>query len=190
MPEPSRPLSLVEFSPLVERYQRELYVFLRGLVTHPEQARDLLQDTFCDAWRAARRGAAPLVVGGAHEEIRRWLCHAAYCRAISVLRRRRLIRWESLDERMAIDDEALGNLSSFEDQVAEHDALYAALGDLTPRDASCLLLMVVQGFTAAETAQILGDSPQAIAKRLSRAKRRLLDAYLAHEAASEERLPR
>jgi RNA polymerase sigma-70 factor (ECF subfamily) len=190
MPESGRRLSLAEFSPLVERYQRELYAFLRGLVTQPEQARDLLQDTFCDAWRAARRGAAPLVVGGAQEEIRRWLFHAAYCRAISALRRRRLIRWESLDERMAIDEEALGSLSSFEDQVAEHDALHAALRDLSPRDASCLLLMVVQGFTAAEAAQILDDSPQAIAKRLSRAKRRLLDAYLAHEAASEERLPR
>jgi RNA polymerase sigma-70 factor (ECF subfamily) len=195
MPEPNqvappRLLSLAEFTPLVERYQRELYQFLLGLVAQPEQARDLLQDTFYDAWRAAKRGAAPLVVGGAQEEIRRWLFHAAHCRAISALRRRRLIRWESLDERIAIDDEALGSLSSFEDQVAEHAALHAALSDLAPKDASCLLLMVVRGFTAADAAGILGDSPQAISKRLSRAKRRLLDAYLAHEAASEERLLR
>ena len=193
MPEPNRitkpePLSFPDCTALVERHPRELWVFLSGLVSHAEQARDLLQDTFLDAWRAAQRGAAPLVMGGAPEEIRRWLFHAAYCRAISALRRRRLIRWESLDERVAIEDEALGSLVSFEDQIAEHAALQDALGNLSPKDVSCLLLMVVQGFTAAETAQILGDSPQAIAKRLSRAKRRLLHAYLAQEAVSEERL--
>ncbi len=195
MPEPNHRaaphvLSFAEFTALVERYQRELSVFLCGLVSHTEQARDLLQDTFCDAWRAAKRGAAPLVVGGAPDEVRRWLFHAAYCRAISALRRRRLIRWESLDERVAIEDEALSSLTSFEDQVVEQAALQDALNDLSPRDVSCLLLMVVQGFTAAEAAQILGDSPQAIAKRLTRAKRRLLDAYLAQEAASQERLRR
>lgn len=192
MPEPDRLapqlLSFAEFTPLVERYQRELYVFLYGLVTQTEQASDLLQDTFYDAWRAAKRGAAPLVRGGASEEVRRWLFHAAYCRAISALRRRRLIRWESLDERIAVEDEALSSLTSFEDQLAESAALSAALGDLKPKDVTCLLLMVVQGFTAAEAAQIMGDSPQAVAKRLSRAKRRLLDAYLAQEAASGERL--
>ena len=195
MPEPNRAaptrlLSFAEFTTLVERFQRELFVFLCGLISHTEQARDLLQDTFVDAWRAAQQGRAPLVAGGASDEVRRWLFHAAYCRAISVLRRRRLIRWESLDERVAIEDEALSSLTSFEDQIAEHAALQAALGDLSPKDVSCLLLMVVQGFTAAETAQILGDSPQAIAKRLSRAKRRLLDAYLAQEGTSQERLRR
>src|SRR5215813_5089205 len=93
MPEPNRIapqlLSFAEFTALVERYQRELYVFLCGLVAQTEQARDLLQDTFCDAWRAAKRGAAPLVMDGPPDEIRRWLFHAAYCRAISALRRRR-----------------------------------------------------------------------------------------------------
>ncbi len=187
---PPQPLSFAEFTALVERSQRELYVFLYGLVAHTEQARDLLQDTFCDAWRAARRGAAPLVAGGAPEEVRRWLFHAAYCRAISALRRRRLIRWESLDARVEAEDEALSSLVSFEDQLVENAALSAALGSLTPKDVTCLLLMVAQGFTAAETAQIMGDSPQAIAKRLSRAKRRLLDAYLAQEASPQERLRR
>ncbi len=187
MPEPKtittpQMLSFAEFTALVERHQRELYVFLRGIVAHEEQARDLLQDTFYDAWRAAKRGAAPLVEGGAREEVRRWLFHAAYCRAISLLRRRRLIRWVSLDARVAMEDEALSSLVSFEDQLIEDETMRAALRDLAPRDATCLLLIVVQGFTAVEAAEIIGDSPQAVAKRLSRAKRRLLDAYLAQES--------
>jgi RNA polymerase sigma-70 factor (ECF subfamily) len=186
MPEPKtvttpQMLSFAEFTALVERHQRELYVFLRGMVDQAEQASDLLQDTFYDAWRAAKRGAAPLVEGGAREEIRRWLFHAAYCRAISLLRRRRLIRWVSLDAQVAMEDEALSSLASFEDQLIEDETMRAALRHLAPRDVTCLLLIVVQGFTAAEAAEIIGDSPQAVAKRLSRAKRRLLDAYLAQE---------
>jgi hypothetical protein len=81
-------LSFAEIIALVERYQRERYVFLYRLVTQAEQVSDLLQDSYYDAWRAAQRGAAPLIRGGAHEEVRRRLFHAACCRAISALRRR------------------------------------------------------------------------------------------------------
>jgi DNA-directed RNA polymerase specialized sigma24 family protein len=49
------------------------------------------------------------------------------------------------------------------------------------------LLIIVQGFTAAEAGQIIGASPQAVAKRLSRAKQRLRDAYLAQNPRPEER---
>ena len=192
MPEPEtvttpQGLSFAEFTALVERHQRELLVFLCGMIAHREQARDLLQDTFCDAWRAARRGAAPLVAGGPPEEIRRWLFRTAYCRGIDLLRRRRLIRWVSLEERIAADDEALSSLVSFEDQLVEDETLRAALRTLAPRDVICLLLVLVQGFTAAEAAQIIGDSPQAIAKRLPRARSRLLDAYLAQNHSIQER---
>src|SRR5579859_2571562 len=94
----TRLLSFADFTALVERHQRELFGFLRGIVQHAEQASDLLQDTFVDAWRVAQRGQPPLTPGAAREEVRRWLFHAAACRAISALRRRRLIRWESPDD--------------------------------------------------------------------------------------------
>jgi RNA polymerase sigma-70 factor (ECF subfamily) len=180
-------LSFAEFTALVERHQRELFTFLSGLISHSEQARDLLQDTFCDAWRAARRGSAPLVEGGEAEAMRRWLFHTAYCRGIDLLRRRQLLRWVSLDERGEAGDAVLNNLvSSFEDQWIEDEALRAALRTLTPKDAICLQLVLVQGFTAAEAARIIGDSPQAVAKRLPRARRRLLDAYLAENNSTQE----
>lgn len=67
----------------------------------------------------------------------------------------------------------------FEDQIVESAAMQAALAGLTPKDKTCLLLIVGQGFTAAEAAQIMGDSPQAVAKRISRARQRLLEVYLA-----------
>lgn len=178
-------LSLAEFTSLIERHQGELFGFLCSLVQHQEQARDLLQDTFCDAWYAARRGQAPLVSSATREVVRRWLFRAAYCQAISALRRRRLIRWESLDAPGAGQWEAQSSLASFEEQVVESAALESALADLPTKGVTCLVLHVVQGFTAVATAEIIGDSPQAIAKRITCAKQRLLTAYLAHEAGDQ-----
>ena len=65
------------------------------------------------------------------------------------------------------------------------EALAVALKELSTTDAACLLLIVVHGFTAAEAGRVLDASPQAVAKRLSRAKQRLLALYLAHNPASE-----
>jgi DNA-directed RNA polymerase specialized sigma24 family protein len=77
--------------------------------------------------------------------------------------------------------EASGHLVAFEDQIAESEALNRALSGLAPEDIACLLLIVMQGFTAAEAGAIIGASAQAVAKRIARAKRRLLDAYLTRD---------
>lgn len=181
------PLTFSDFTELVERHERELYVFLRGIVRDAEQARDLLQDTFYDAWRAVKREAPPFDGPAKPVEQRRWLYHTAYCRAVSALRRHRLIRWESLHRtEAALEANGPLTLATFEDAVAESEAVSAALADLAPEDAACLLLTVVRGFTAAEAAAILGASPQAIARRISRAKRRLLTVYLAQNGEPEE----
>ena len=82
---------------MVDRHQHALHVFLRGMTRHEEQARDLLQDTFHDAWRAARGGIPPFVMCAPDDEMRRWLFAVAYRKVISVRRRQRLLRWDSLD---------------------------------------------------------------------------------------------
>ncbi|HEY7832417.1 MAG TPA: sigma-70 family RNA polymerase sigma factor [Ktedonobacterales bacterium] len=185
--------SLAAFSRVVEHHQQGLYAFLRGMVRHDEQARDLTQDTFSLAWRAAQAGTPPFTSAHAPDDIRRWLYHTAYCRGISALRRQKLIRWESLE------GFAEGGLpivlpdarASFEEQIAEGEALRAALARLAPQDAACLLLRVVQGFSAAEVAQIVGASAEVVTKRLSRAKQRLRAAYLAgnHDTAETAACP-
>jgi RNA polymerase sigma factor (sigma-70 family) len=74
----------------------------------------------------------------------------------------------------------------FEDHVAEAALLRAVLQSLALVDASCLLLSVVEGYTTAEIADLLGISHQASRKRLSRAKQRLRAAYFAQEVGREE----
>lgn len=182
------PLPLADFASLIEGCQRPLYVFLRGIVADDEEARDLMQDSFCAAWQLARRGAPPFdASSGGQDGVRRWLFHAAYNRAISVLRRRRLISWRSLDA-PASDDLPAHVGPGFEDRLAEAYAMRTALLALAPSDAACLLLIAVHNFTAAEVGQIVGASPQAVAKRFARAKKRLRDIYLSHDPEMHERL--
>ncbi|HEY8325817.1 MAG TPA: sigma-70 family RNA polymerase sigma factor [Ktedonobacterales bacterium] len=184
------PLSLAAFSATVDRWQAALSAFLHGLLGDAEQARDLTQDSFHDAWRATQALAPPWSSAHDDDERRRWLFHAAYCRAISHLRRRKVIHWASLDwagialreddgfDGAAAPDE-IATAGSFEQRVVEAEALRAALARLRPDDAACLLLRVAQGFSAAEVAAMLGITTDAVAQRLSRARRRLRAIYLA-----------
>lgn len=175
-------LSQAEFVGIVDRHQRALHGFLFGLLRDREQAHDLAQDTFSAAWRAAQMATPPFVAGGNGEEWRRWLFATAYRRTISALRRWRLLRWESLEHFSAHQDPAAEEDSiSFEEQVAEFEVLRAALARLDPHDVACLLLRVVQGFSAAEVGQMIGATPEVVTKRLSRAKQRLRAAYEAEQ---------
>jgi RNA polymerase sigma-70 factor (ECF subfamily) len=178
------PLTPAEFTTLVRQHQGVLCSFLSGLVGNVEQARDLAQEVFQDAWRVGLHAQTPFIQGGQPDVMRRWLFQAAYYRAVSALRRRRRIRWESLEERHERNPETFSAPIEFEDEVAERETLRAALDHLAPQDVACLLLRIVQGFSASETADIIGASPQSVDQRLSRAKQRLRTIYRAQEAAA------
>lgn len=178
-----QPLSVADFSALVERYQQSLYAFLRGFVENGEQARDLTQDTFTAAWRATQASAAPFIAGTPEEEQRRWLYRTAYRRAVDLLRRRRLVRWEPLD---AIIESEATTLPPFEDQLIEGETLRAALDELAAPDVACLLLRVAHGFSATEVGEIMGASAETITKRLSRARQRLRAAYQRQNSPSSQ----
>ena len=175
------------FGDLLNRYQWPLYSFLRGFISDTEQARDIVQDVFCDAWRVSQRAVAPFDGHeGSEEGIRRWLFNAAYWRAISALRRRRLIRWESLDAITEQHGEIPLLMYPFEDAVLEGEALRDVFATLAPEAVAVLLLNIVHGFTTAEIAEITGISTEAAKKRLTRAKQRLRAGYLARNPRSQE----
>ncbi len=175
-------LSESAFAGVVERAQWPLYSFVRGMIADDQTARDLVQDVFCDAWRAVQHLAAPFTEHGDEEEMRRWLFHAGYWRAVSALRRRRLLRWIPLDAASESKIEHPQASTPFEDRVAEGEVVRAALAQLPLEDAACLLLNAVQGFTSAEIAGILAIKPEAAKKRLTRAKERLRAAYFTEDA--------
>jgi RNA polymerase sigma-70 factor (ECF subfamily) len=176
-------LSHEEFARLVAAHQHRLHAYLTGMVGQTEQAFDLVQETFYEAWSAAERGIPPFQPGTGEVEVRRWLFRAASNNAISLLRRRRRIRWESLE---CIEEPSLNSLDSFEERVADREALRAALAELTPQDVACLLLRVVHGFNSAETGHILNTSPDNVNNRLARAKQRLRAAYAKQKPDRQE----
>lgn len=171
---PSRLLSEDDFACLVDAHQHRLYVYLAGLTSQPEQAFDLVQETFYDAWQAACNAKPPFVPGTADADIRRWLYRVATNNAITLLRRHRLIHWEPLEEHIELLPDAH---MPFDDHLAENDILRAALARLAPQDAACLLLRVVHGFSAREVGEMLKTSPDNVNTRLARAKQRLRAAY-------------
>lgn len=183
---PEGSASTTAFAALLQQTQQPLYGYLRGLLDDAEQARDVRQDVFCDAWRVAQKGAPPFDEQNDEQARRRWHFQVAHHKAVSALRRRKLIRWESLDTPGAHASEELQDAGGFEEQVAEGEAVRAALASLSADEASCLLLNIVQGFTSAEIAQIIGISPEASKKRLSRARQRLRAAYFAQDSRREE----
>jgi RNA polymerase sigma-70 factor (ECF subfamily) len=175
---PDAPVAAL-FAALLATTQDALRGFIHGMVGSVEQAQDITQDVFVDAWRAAARGRAPFDGSGDEAGMRRWLFHVAYQRAVSALRHGRVLRIESLDVPLPPEPSRLHEPPPFEERVAEGEALQAVLNALDPPDAACLLLSVVQGFTAAEVAAILQITPAAAKKRLTRAKQRLRAAYFA-----------
>lgn len=186
MPDPPQPESprtespaVAGFAALIANAQGPLRGFVRGMVGSVEQAQDITQDVFVDAWRALARFAAPFDGTGDDAGMRRWLFHVAYQRAVSALRHRAVLDMESLDDELTPEPDRLYEPAPFEDRVAEGEALQTALDALGPQDAACLLLNVVQGFTAPEVAAILEITPMAAKKRLTRAKQRLRSAYFA-----------
>lgn len=183
--EPPTAMTLAAFIEVVDRQQNALHTFLRHLVGDPEQAYDLLQDTFHDAWRAVREGTPPFVEGLDENQMRRWLFRVAYHKGSGILRRRRLIRWESLEVLLSFGTEPPAEGARFEQQIAEGEALRAALTGLSPQDRACFLLCEAHELSAAEVGQIIGASPEVVRKRLSRAKQRLRRLYLAHNPNEE-----
>jgi RNA polymerase sigma factor (sigma-70 family) len=179
------PLSLEDFTTITIQNQHALHRFLIGLAGNPHTAADLLQDTFQEAWQATQKGVPPFIAGTPPVEVRRWLFQAAYCNAVSTMRRGRAVRIISLD---AVDDAAMLTTTDapFDELIAEGDVLRQALATLSAQDVACLFLRVVQRFSAIEVAHIIGIAPEAVTKRLSRAKIRLRAAYLAQMSPAEE----
>jgi RNA polymerase sigma-70 factor (ECF subfamily) len=187
---PSGALASGAYRRILDHFQVPLARFVRALVGSDEEARDIVQDVFVDAWLATQRGMHPFTQGRTERAVRNWLYHAAYCNAVSVLRRRSVIAWESLDVVDVVDaGDAVERHSPvpFDERVVERAELRAVLATLEPADLACLRLGIIEDFTTIEMAQILGITPEAARKRLSRAMHRLRAGYFARRDAALER---
>ncbi len=163
------------FENLMLRFQTPVRLYLSHLVGDEEQACDLTQDTFWQAWKRLPTLRDPIY-------FRAWLFRVATNRARSWLRHRRLVSLVSLEwltsnaEEGATRRESIGSASEafrapesgFEERLVETEALRQALRQVPVEYRSCLLLHLSLGFTVPEVAEQLGLTPGAVRMRLFR----------------------
>ena len=150
------------FDALYDAHFRDLVGFALRRVQRPEDAADIVAETFLVAWR--RRREIP-----ADGEARLWLYGVA--RRVLANHHRGDVRRERLGQRLRqrlttlVPDPAA--------EVPERLAIRAALDRLNELDREVLLLTVWEGLEPREAAQVLDVSPAAVRTRLSRARARL-----------------
>jgi RNA polymerase sigma-70 factor, ECF subfamily len=178
----------ITFSGLFERHRRALQAHCYRMVGSFEDAEDLMQETFARAWRA-RKGFRR----EGRWSLRAWLYRIATNACLDHLARRspRLL---PADVASAADPEAelppvaseVAWLDPYPDRLVDpHEvaaaretleiAFVAAIQHLPPRQRAALILRDAAGFSARETATLLGTSVPAVNSALQRARGRLRD---------------
>jgi RNA polymerase sigma-70 factor (ECF subfamily) len=149
------------FERIYRRHRREVYGSVLRDVRDPDEAEDVTQAAFVNAFRAMRRGDAP-------EKPRAWLLTIAR----NVVRRRARLRAERPQE-VALDSELLLTLD--EDEGSASADIHAALLRLTDAQREAILLREIQGRSYAEISFELGLSLAAVEALIFRARRALAE---------------
>jgi len=169
------------FAELVRRYEGKIYSLALRLTESPEEAEEVLQETFLAAYRAIGSFRAE---SGLHT----WLYRIATNAALMRLRRQHHVA--SLDDLMAQDEDEVSlplQLVDWQPQPEEailtaetRTLLEEALQRLPEAMRVVVLLRDVQGLSAHEVAEVLGVSVAAVKSRLHRGRlalRQALSSY-------------
>lgn len=145
---------------LVREHQTKLARYVRRMVGDADVALDIAQDVFFSAYRTLQKEPErPLTAG--------WLYKTATNTAISYLRRKKILRFMSLDR-----DHEVHSLRIDERSAASVD-LQAAMRRLPAEQAAAIMLTSYAGYSSQEAAAILGTTPDAIRQRVCRALKSL-----------------
>ncbi len=171
----------VYFASLVERYERELYNYLRRFLGDAAMAEDAFQTAFlqvhlkCDTFEEGRR-------------FRPWLYTVATNQAIDAQRRNRRHRLVSLDRRHRAEGEDLGGLLDLlvgghpgpveRAEAAERvDWIRRAVARLPEQLSTAVQLIYFRGLKYREAAEILSIPVGTVKSRLHTAMAKLKQAW-------------
>jgi RNA polymerase sigma-70 factor (ECF subfamily) len=155
-------LAEVWFRSLYAEHGRDLLAYALRRTPNPEDAADILAETFLVAWR--RSSEVP-----PGPQARLWLFGVA--RRVLANQRRADRRRTRLAERLR--SEVAEEAANWPHAQSEDGAVLAALARLTPEDRELLTLIAWEELTPAQAARVLGASSVAVRSRLLRARRRL-----------------
>ena len=160
------------FGELVHRYEAKVYSLALKMLRNPEDAEDVLQDTFLRAYRGIKSFQG-------NSTISTWIYRITANSALMRLRRKQLptVSIDDADEREApinIADWAPGpaeQLLTKETQQAMNDAVES----LPPEFRQVFVLRDVEEMSNSEVAEILDLSVAAVKSRLHRARLKVRD---------------
>lgn len=176
---------LLTFEELVDKYEKKIFNLILRQVGDREEAADLTQDTFINAYRAfgSFRGECKIAT---------WLCQIAMNHCKNRFRqrdRRRELEGFSLDApathdpdaaRMEIADWHQSPQRVLEARELQH-LIHKAIASLAPEYRTVLVLCDLQGHSYQEIAAITGLTLEAVKTRIHRGRlmiRRKLSPYL------------
>ncbi len=157
----------VHFAELLSSHEKEIYRFTYRLTGNPEDAADLLQDTFLKAFKAFPR----LPEGANH---RAWLYRIAHHQALNLFRSRRVRRSEPLDEARELQD-SNGNPESLEETRRIARELRWIIRALSVRQRAALILKKYEGLSYAEVAAVLGSTEENARAHVYQAMKKIRD---------------
>lgn len=167
---------LPAFEELVKKYQREIYGLACRMVNDPEEAKDLAQQAFMQAFiyiRSFRQDA----------QFRTWLFRITINQCYNFLKTRKRV-----GEPVDCDEVVLpGEEDSPEEELVAKDErrrVYAALEKLPPKQQAVLNLKLEQGLSYQEISEVLGGTPGAARVNYCQALK-TLKKYLRSEEEDE-----
>lgn len=157
-----------DFDQIVSEHRSKVYGVVLGLVSDPDLAADVVQETFIRAWRGIARFRGDSSLGT-------WLHRIAVNTALTARRRAagRNSRAAELRDDMAADATSDVDPEKRSEVLDLRQTLQAALDTLPDGQRAVVVLKDVEGWSHAEIARRLGISESAAKVRLHRAHRRL-----------------
>ncbi len=168
------------FAQLLELHQNKVYGLTLRLVGSPEDAMELTQETFFNAWRG-------LPNFHADSKFSTWLYRLATNAAIDFLRREKrrkglstipLSTDDDSDRVLDIPDQRFTPQSQLERQELQ-EAVHRGLGQLSDEHRQVLVLRELNGLSYTEIAQVLSIEEGTVKSRIFRARLALRKILLA-----------
>ena len=151
------------FDALVRRHRDRLWAVALRTMRDPEEAADALQDALISAFRAAGSFRA-------ESAVTTWLHRIVVNACLDRIRRRKS------RPTVALPEQGPGEPVERRDQISERDTsmvVEAALAQLPIEQRSAITLVDLEGYSVADSAQILGVAEGTIKSRCARGRARL-----------------
>ncbi len=165
------------FAVIVDQYSPAIYRLALRMLGNPQEAEDVMQETFMNAYRAIDKFEG-------RSQISTWLYRIASNQALMRIRKKNP-DFVSMDEPVTESDEwePVVQLRDWcclpETEFMSSEAmaqLDAAIEDLSPALRATFVLRDLQSLSTRETAEILGISESAVKTRLLRARLQLRES--------------